>query len=163
MFDSIGHLLNETFSLGLIDNNVNFKSGIKKLKNENEQLYSELNKIRGNNEFEMANKLRDDFTHNFSPCEIGPGYKRHIKIKKSYWLNIKLNWLSIKLKLNKILNKLNLGPIPFVTKREDNHSVIGISFGSGDYVRSKDIIKNAIKILDILAETLNLIKYCKKT
>ena len=120
--------------------------------------YNELNKIRGNHEFEKANTFRDDFTHNFSPCEIGPGYKRHIKTKKSYWLNIKLNWLSIKLKLNKTLNKLNLGQIPFVTQREDNHTVIGTSLGGDDYERSKDIINNAIKILDLLAETLSIVK-----
>ena len=90
VFDSLGHLLNEMFSLGLIDNNVNFKSAIKKLKNNNGDLYAELTKIRGNHEFVKANKLRNYFTHYFSPCEIGPGYKKHIKkTKKSYWLSIK--------------------------------------------------------------------------
>ena len=150
-FDSLGHLLNEMFALELIDNNVNFKSAIKKLKNKNKDLYAELNKIRGNKEFIKANNLRNDFTHNFSPCEIGPGYKKHIKIKNSYWLSIKLN-------LNNILDKLTFGQIRFVTRREDNHSVKGISFGGGDYVCSKDIIKNATKILDLLAETLDIIK-----
>lgn len=72
--DIIGHILNEMLKLNLKISAVTFDKALKGAKSVKPILCELIEKEKSKKEFKVARQCRDNFTHKFSPCDIGPGY-----------------------------------------------------------------------------------------
>jgi len=77
LVDSIYHIVNSKFNLG-ISTGVGFQNKIlKKLKIENPPLALTLENIKKDDVYMKAKHIRNDITHNFSPNQLSSGIKIH--------------------------------------------------------------------------------------
>jgi Cthe_2314-like HEPN len=71
-FDTLGHLLNTRFDLGLSQKSTTFSEAIKRLRGRNRALFTTLCTIKHDVDFKKARQLRHEVTHNYLPHSIGP-------------------------------------------------------------------------------------------
>ncbi|GAJ21734.1 unnamed protein product, partial [marine sediment metagenome] len=81
-WDTIGHLLNILYKLKI--KRVGFKSAIAKLKSANPNLFKSLKAIVDDPDFQKANKLRDDITHNYLPSTVDSGIDKPSERKVTF-------------------------------------------------------------------------------
>jgi hypothetical protein len=75
LIDSIYHIINVKYFLG-VEPTLGFKGKVSTaLKTQDEDLYSYLNEIRGNDTYKAVEHFRNDITHNFRPNQIDSGIK----------------------------------------------------------------------------------------
>jgi hypothetical protein len=76
MLDSIYHILNVNYQLGVIEG-IGFRSKVsKRLKEKDIILYEYLQRIRNDERYLLLDSFRNDFTHNFRPNQISSGITR---------------------------------------------------------------------------------------
>jgi hypothetical protein len=75
-WDTIGQLLNEVYQLHIPVNKVDFKKCIQKLKDVDEHLHSDLQKIWNAPNFEQAREIRNSIVHRHPANRQGPSFGR---------------------------------------------------------------------------------------
>src|SRR5258708_18281975 len=78
-WDLIGHFLNVKYDLKIVIKKVDFKTAIEKLQDKDKVLFEKLKCVTNSPDYERANTIRNDITHNYLPNSPGIAVTREEK------------------------------------------------------------------------------------